>query len=214
VVASKLLFPDDTIQHAGMAICQDRYPRHIYTGFPADHPAVNKSRRFQVVTGACMLMPRALFERFGGFDSAFLNSYEDMDLCLRLGERGYEVHYCPDSVLYHLESVSRGVRDDQEERNAQLYHRRWAHRVQPDDLQYYLEDGLLKVDHRALYPIDVSLSPLLAVVSGDDRRRRSDRLLEVRTQQVLGLLKENIRLNVRVQEAEFRAAANHRGPNA
>ena len=107
VVGSKLLFPDDTIQHAGIVICQDRVPRHIYTGFPADHPAVNKSRPYQAVTGACMLIQRKLFQEVGGFDISFVNSCEDIDLCLRLAERGYEAHYCKDSVLYHLESVSR-----------------------------------------------------------------------------------------------------------
>ena len=210
VVGSKLLFPDDTIQHAGMAICQDRFPRHIYTGFPADHPAVNKSRRFQAVTAACMLVRRTVFEQVGGFDSAFLNGYEDVDLCLRLGEHGHEVHYCHESTLYHFEAVTREVRNEQQRRNWQLYHSRWAQRVQPDDLQYYLEDGLLTVDHCSLYPIKVSVSPLLAVVSGDGRGRRTDRLLEQRTQQVLDLLRDNIRLQVRVQEAEFRAGASHR----
>ena len=107
VVGSKLLFPDDTIQHAGIVICQDRVPRHIYTGFPADHPAVNKSRPYQAVTGACLLIQRKLFQEVGGFDISFVNSCEDIDLCLRLAERGYEAHYCKDSVLYHLESVSR-----------------------------------------------------------------------------------------------------------
>jgi GT2 family glycosyltransferase len=210
VVGSKLLFPDDTIQHAGMAICQDRLPRHIYRGFPADHPAVNKSRRFQAVTAASMLVSRTLFEQVGGFDSAFLNGYEDVDLCLRLAEGGHEVHYCHESTLYHLEAVTREVRNDHQKRNWQLYRSRWVQRVQPDDLQYYLEDGLLMVDHCGLYPINVSVSPLLAVVCEDGQRRRTDRLLEVRTQQVLNLWKDNIRLQVRVQEAEFRAEGNCR----
>src|SRR5262245_32739230 len=52
VVGSKLIFPDNTIQHAGVVMCQDGYGRHIYAGFPAEHPAVNKSRRFQMITGA------------------------------------------------------------------------------------------------------------------------------------------------------------------
>src|SRR5258706_12240983 len=58
VIGSKLLYPDNTVQHAGVVICQDQYPRHIYTGFPAEHPAVNKSRAFQIVTAACMLVRR------------------------------------------------------------------------------------------------------------------------------------------------------------
>ncbi len=54
-------------------------------GFPADHPAVNRSRRLQAVTAACMLVRRAAFERVGGFDAGFDNSLEDVDLCLRIG---------------------------------------------------------------------------------------------------------------------------------
>src|SRR5829696_1147047 len=52
VVGAKLLFPNDTIQHAGVAIGLDSRPHHIYAGFPGDHPATSVSRRFQVVTAA------------------------------------------------------------------------------------------------------------------------------------------------------------------
>ena len=58
IVGSKLLFPDGTIQHAGVAFDLSGDPLHIYAGFPADHPAVNKSRRFQAVTAACLLIDR------------------------------------------------------------------------------------------------------------------------------------------------------------
>ena len=85
-------------------ICQDRLPRHIYTGFPADHPAVNVSRAYPAVTGACLLIRRKLFDEVGGFDPKFVNSCEDIDLCLRLRDHGYEAHYCKDSVVYHLEA--------------------------------------------------------------------------------------------------------------
>src|SRR5207248_9112048 len=171
-VGSKLLFPNDTIQHAGMVICQDGYPRHIYTSFPADHPAVNKSRRYQLVTGACMLVRRAPFEQLGGFDTAYRNGYEDVELCLQLGERGYEVHYCHESVLYHLECATRTATGKDEHRNAAIYCQRWLNRVRRDDLQYYLEDGLLRID-RPSYPLGLHVSPLLAVVGGEERARSS-----------------------------------------
>ena len=96
VAGSKLLFPNDTVQHAGVVVCQDGHPRHLYAGFPADHPAVNKARRFQAVTAASMLVRREAFEHAGGFDEAFRNSLEDADLCLRIGALGHEVRYCPD----------------------------------------------------------------------------------------------------------------------
>jgi GT2 family glycosyltransferase len=204
-VGSKLLFPNGTIQHAGVVICQDRNPRHVYAGFPADHPAVNKSRRFQAVTAASMLIRREAFEQVGRFDTAFRNGFEDIDLCLRLGERGHEVHYCHESVLSHLESVSEG-RFESEDDNHRLYHERWAHRLRPDDLQYYLEDGLLAVSYAHLYPARLAVSPLLATVDGDERERQANRLLNVRSRQVFDLLKETIRLTVRLGEAELRAA--------
>jgi GT2 family glycosyltransferase len=214
VVGSKLLYPNDTIQHAGFVFCQKRMPRHIYAGFPADHPAVNKSRRFQAVTGACMLVRREVFEKVGGFDTAFVNGYEDVDLCLRVGEHGHEVHYFHESVLYHLECVSRDVRSKEEKQNAQLYQSRWAQRIQPDEFQYYVDDGLLAVDHGRLYPLTFSIAPVLGIISGQDRDRQADRLLAARTQQVYELMKDNINLNVRVLEAEFGAAAPANGAKA
>lgn len=206
VVGSKLLFPNDTIQHAGTVVCQDHHPRHIYAGFPAHHPAVNKSRRFQLVSAACMLVRREPFEHMGGFDPAFRNGFEDVDLCLRLGERGYEVHYCHESVLYHLESVSEG-RFRNEKDNLRLYLRRWAHRLQPDDLRYYLEDGLVNLSYAQSYPAHLTVSPLLATVDSEEHKRQADRLLNVRSRQVFELLKETIRLTLSVGEAKLPATA-------
>ncbi len=206
VFGAKLLFPNGTVQHAGAVICQDRFPRHIYSGFPADHPAVNRSRRFQVVTGACMLVRREPFLEVRGFDTGFVNGYEDSDLCLRLGERGYEVHYCHEAVLYHLESASREGRTADFDLVTRLYLERWGDRVRPDDLQYYVEDGLLRLSYWESYPVRMEVSPLLAVVEGSGRDPEADRLLGTRARQVYELMKETLRLKVRAEEAEL-----HRG---
>src|SRR5262249_23161071 len=98
-----------------------------------------------------------------------------------------EVHYCHESVLYHFESVTRDVRLKQEEDNAELYQQRWAARVRQDDLPYYVEDGLLSVEYRTLYPIAFSISPLLAMVNRAAGDSRADGLLGPATQQVLEL---------------------------
>jgi GT2 family glycosyltransferase len=201
VVGSKLLYPNDTVQHAGIVVCQDRFTRGIYTGFPSDHPAVTRSRRFRAVTGACMLVRRAVFEEVEGFDTAFMNAYEDHDLCLRIGDLGYEVHYCHESVLYHFESVTRAGRHDDFERATQVFRDRWFGRIEPDDLAYYLEDGLLRFTYGDSFPIHVTVSPLLAVIAGDERDRQADRLLETRSRQVSELLNENTLLSVRLAEA-------------
>ena len=110
VVGCKLLWPTGAVQHAGVVIDAHKDVRHVYLGFPADHPAVNYPRRFQVVTAACVLIRRELFEQLGGLDTAYRNGYEDVDFCLRAGELGHKIRSCPTSVLYHLESASRSVR--------------------------------------------------------------------------------------------------------
>ena len=199
VVGSKLLYTDRTIQHAGVVICQDRYPRHIYTGFPAEHPAVNKSRRFQIVTAACMLVRRNAFEELGGFDAAFRNGFEDVDLCLRAGQLGQTVHYCAESVVYHLESVTPG-RFKQDRDNVKLYRERWLRRVQPDDLQYYLEDELLRLSYAGQFPLVFEVSALLASVDGAVRGPEVERVLQERGQQVAELLRENTRLSLELGE--------------
>jgi GT2 family glycosyltransferase len=210
VVGSKLVYPDETIQHAGVVICQDRYPRHIYSGFPADHPAVNKSRRFQIVTAASMLVRRAFFEELGGFDSAFRNGFEDVDFCLRAGEQSREIHYCSKSVVRHLESVSAG-RFRHDRNNVTLYRERWLRCVQPDDLQYYLEDGLLRFNYEGRYPFILEVSPLLATLGGTGRGVEMERLLQERSRQVAELLRENTRMALEAgsrvdlsSEAEYR----------
>jgi GT2 family glycosyltransferase/glycosyltransferase involved in cell wall biosynthesis len=193
VVGSRLLYPNDTVQHAGIVITQEHIPRHIYLGFPGDHPAVLKSRRFRAVTGACALFRRELFEAAGGFDVGFTNGYEDIDICLRFGEAGYEIHYCAESVLVHLEKATRGLGAD--EAGHDLFVKRWPN-LQPDDLHYYLADGLIRIEYRDHYPIEVTVSPELAVVNTADEDREVDRLLSARAQQVFDLLQENTRLKL------------------
>lgn len=207
LVGSKLLFPNDTIQHAGVVFARDRSPHHIYAGFPASHPAVNKSREFQVVTGACALIRRELFEEAGRFDAAFVNGYEDVDLCLRLRRLGYEVHYCHKSVLYHLESATRHYLTDPQ--NFALFLERWEDFVQPDDVEYYLADGLMDITYWEQFPALLWVSPALAVL-GRERANATERLLAQRSRQIFEALKENRQLRIELLEAEERASRLNR----
>jgi GT2 family glycosyltransferase len=202
LVGSKLLFPNGTIQHAGVVFARDLRALHIYAGFPADHPAVNKSREFQVVTGACAVIRRALFDEVGGFDTGFVNGYEDLDLCLRLRQLGYEVHYCHESVLNHLESATRDQVFDQQ--NHKRFLERWADFVHQDDIQYYLEDGLIDITYAEHFPALLWVSADLAVLDRE-RANAGEALLAKRSRQVYDALKENIRLRIDLLEAEERA---------
>ena len=125
IAGSKLLYPDGTIQHAGVGFHDDGSPFVLHHCRPADWPEANRPRDVRAVTGAALLVDRALFADLGGFDERYLNGYEDLDLCCRARERGQCVRYVPDSVLYHFGSVAAG-RFAAHDRNAALFEERWG----------------------------------------------------------------------------------------
>jgi GT2 family glycosyltransferase/SAM-dependent methyltransferase/Flp pilus assembly protein TadD len=146
VVGSKLLFPDGTIQHAGVVRdCQHLLPYHLYKSFAGDHPAVNQRREFQIVTAACLLIRRSLFEEVGGFDEGYVNGFEDADLCLKVKERGSLVVYQPRSVIIHLESQSPGRKAYEDENAARFLHR-WGAQwwAGDEDLHFYVDGYKLR----------------------------------------------------------------------
>jgi len=140
-VGAKLLYPDDTVQHAGVSIGDERKLFHIYKHFHKDHPAVNKERTFQCLTAACLLVKRRLFFQVGGFNEEFENGYEDVDLCLNLVHQGFRLLYNPRAVVYHLESKTPG-RFDREAENSRLLVTRWRQALVPDSDHYFHEDGI------------------------------------------------------------------------
>jgi GT2 family glycosyltransferase/glycosyltransferase involved in cell wall biosynthesis/2-polyprenyl-3-methyl-5-hydroxy-6-metoxy-1,4-benzoquinol methylase/tetratricopeptide (TPR) repeat protein len=142
VVGSKLLYENGTVQHAGVAIDRNNLtPYHIYAGFAGDHPAVNKRRELNAVTGACLLIRRSVFADLGGFDEGFRNGFEDIDLCLKVREKQGRIVYQPRSVLYHLESQTPG-RKQHDQANGRRLHQRWGHCWWlVDDDSIYAGDG-------------------------------------------------------------------------
>jgi GT2 family glycosyltransferase len=186
-VGAKLLFPDLTIQHAGIVFDADGNPRHRYSGFPAGHPAVNRSGPVQAVTGAALLVRNEVFESLDGFDPSYRNGHEDIDFCLRILAAGHEVHYNPESVLVHLESATRGRHTAEETGNGRLFRSRWAGQVKPDDLETYQADGLVRVEYDHDGFITVGVDPRMGTAAGADGA--TDRLLHERSNQVAGLLR-------------------------
>lgn len=146
IIGAKLLYPDRTIQHSGGVFCYDFkqetvFSYHIYRGFHSNFIGVNKRRRFQWVTFACVMMRRQIFETLGGFDDTFLNSYEDVDFCLRASKNGYTVLYEPTSVSYHVECGTKGYDNPQDMVNHQRFTERYK-MIPDDDFRYYIEDGI------------------------------------------------------------------------
>ena len=143
IVGSKLLYPDETIQHAGVVFSKNCLtPYHIFNRAPGDLHAANIRREFQAVTAACFLIRRQDFEAVGGFDEGFRNGFEDVDLCLKVRERGRKVVYQPKSVLYHLEHQTPGRKDPEAERhNGKLLMSRWASKIVVDEDLYTVPEG-------------------------------------------------------------------------
>ena len=161
VVGSKLLYEDGTVQHAGVVFSREGLmPYHLYQGSHRDHPAVNRRRTFQSVTAACMLIRREIFDTVGGFDEGFQNGFEDVDLCLKVRDKGWQIVYQPLSVLYHLESQTPG-RKTHEQANALRFLKRWGQRwwVADEDIYYY-QDGYASVHTKDGDQEQLELRPL------------------------------------------------------
>jgi GT2 family glycosyltransferase len=205
IVGCRLLYSDETVQHAGIAFSQaDGEPRHIYRGFPGDHPAVVQTRHLQAVTGACLLVRRTLFEALGGFDSTYENGFEDVDLCLRAAQAGHVIAYCGEAVVSHLEAVSR--RPDStapsgaESHNRSEFTQRWAGTVRRDEVSLYAEDGLIAFAAGDIYPLQMTVAPELATAIGEQTTAELAQLLNIRSRQVFDLEKEVGYLTARLHD--------------
>ncbi len=126
VVGPRLLYPDGTINHAGLSLSRrDRLPHALFDREPADDLGYlflpHAARDVAAVTGACLLTRTDLYRQLGGFDEGRLRvAYNDVDFCLRVQERGGRVVYTPQAVLWHEGSASRGVRYTEKEHVAFL----------------------------------------------------------------------------------------------
>ena len=135
VVGPKLLYPDGTIQHAGVALGPFGLTGHPFRRFPGDYQGnfglVQVVRNQSAVTFACAMLRRALFEEAGGLDEANLPvAFNDVDLCLRIRSLGYRIVYTPHAALYHHESVTKPALVAPGE--VQLMRRRWLPVIEHD----------------------------------------------------------------------------------
>lgn len=108
VVGSRLLYPNFTIQHAGLAMDENYDWWHIFRNYPGSHPLVLEKRKMQAITGASMMLRREDFFKVGRFDESYLNSHEDLDLCFKIRRLEKDILYEPDSVMIHYESITDG----------------------------------------------------------------------------------------------------------
>lgn len=111
-VGCKLLYPNDTIQHAGVGIGIGGVAGHLYVGEDRHSlgcfDGLMSINNYSAVTAACMMCRRSVFEEVNGFDENLKIEFNDTDFCLRLIERGYYNIYLPQVEIYHHESLTRG----------------------------------------------------------------------------------------------------------
>ena len=145
IVGAKLYFGDDTIQHAGVVLGFGGFAGHVFSGYPRSdygymlRAVVNSN--FSVVTAACLMTKRSVYESVGGLTEDFVVALNDVDYCLKVRREGKLVVLCAQAEWYHYESKSRGYEDTPEKKrrfDGEVAHFRsiWAEVVDAGDPYY------------------------------------------------------------------------------
>jgi len=155
VVGIKMYFLNGAIQHAGMIMGLGVGAGHIFLGSP--HDALGYMARLQIVqnmsavTAACIMIRRSVFEEAGLFDPEFHDSFNDLDLCLKIRKAGYLIVWTPYAEAYHVESKSRGYNTTSKRmrlsaHEAALFKARWENELAMGDPYYNCNLALDRAD--------------------------------------------------------------------
>ncbi|MCD4722714.1 MAG: glycosyltransferase [Desulfobacula sp.] len=165
ITGAKLLYPDGSLQEAGNIIWQDATGWNYGRGDNPDLPEYSYKKEVDYCSGACLMIPKKLWEKAGGFDMRYAPAYyEDTDLCFTVRKMGYKVIFQPEAKVIHHEGVSagtdinKGVKKFQQENNKKFL-KKWKeilksqHYEGPEKLfdarQRYSGKTILVVDHYA-----------------------------------------------------------------
>ena len=126
IVGARLLYPNGSLQHAGVIVGLGSVAGHWFCGMPAKFPGpmgrLTVRQSFAAVTAACLLLSRRCAEAVGPFDEqTWAIAYNDIDFCLRAGRAGFRVVWTPFATLRHHESASRG--SDETKENLERFNR-------------------------------------------------------------------------------------------
>jgi GT2 family glycosyltransferase len=181
MVGAQLLHPDGRLQEAGGIVWNDGSATNYGRGRHPDAPEVSYTRSVDYCSGACLMIPRQLFEEVGMFDEMFAPAYyEDVDLAFRVREVGRRTYVQPKARVYHHEGgtsgtdLSKGAKRFQET-NRKKFERRWKrvirHHGRPSEVlrarDRYCAKRVLIIDHRTPTPDqDAGSARLEAVLDG------------------------------------------------
>lgn len=145
-VGAKLLYPDGSIQHAGVVIGIHEAAGHVHRFLHKDKPGYFKQAHIphyvSAVTAACLLVEKSKFDAVGGLDADNLAiAFNDVDLCLKLEAAGWRNVYAPQAVLIHHESKSRGKDSSPQHiarylRELAVLQQRWGTKTYADPLHH------------------------------------------------------------------------------
>lgn len=142
-VGAKLLYEDDTVQHAGVVIGFSGYAGHVNHGINKDDYGYMVRARincnYSAVTAACMMVKKSVFNQVGGFDEQFVVACNDVDLCLKICKEKYLIVYNAFALWHHYESKSRGYDDASQEKT-------WRFNKEVEKFQDKWKDVLINGD--------------------------------------------------------------------
>ncbi len=183
IVGAKLFYPDrKTIQHAGVCFGAFKGAEH-YGKFlrepdnrlePGYFGALVVNHEVAAVTAACLLVSREAFAEVSGFDEEIAVGFGDVDLCLRVGERGLRVVLCPEAELVHHESYTRGTSPhDPHPRDTEYFQLKWRELMKAGDPYYSPGLSLTSTTWAVERPIhcEFAITRRVARRSGSQRMR-------------------------------------------
>ena len=155
ICGAKLMFPDDTIQHAGVVVGFGGVAGSAFVGIPkGQFTYIHRAQCIQdysAVTAAVLMTRRSVFDAVGGFGTELAVAFNDIDFCMKVRALGLKVVYDPYAYFYHYESKSRGQEDSPEkiERfngEMRIFMKKWTAIVKNGDPYYNPQLTLRKAD--------------------------------------------------------------------
>lgn len=162
-VGAKLLYPDKTVQHAGVILGMGAHGTAGHCHYKVSQQNLGYMGRLcyaqnlSAVTGACLMVKKSLYEQVGGLEETFEISLNDVDFCLRLREAGLLNVFTPFAQLYHYESISRGLDDQGEKaerynRESEKFRKKWKEVLEKGDPYYNPNFSLDRSDFAVRIP--------------------------------------------------------------
>jgi GT2 family glycosyltransferase len=149
IVGPMLLYPDGSVQHAGIVVGPRGTADHVMRGFPGDSDGYAGSlscvREVSGITGACLMVRKSAYDALGGLSELYATHYQDVDFCLAVRRQGKRILHVPQARLIHHESASRG--SDYDFLDRLLLQDTWRAEIEAGDPYFNRAFSLQRLDY-------------------------------------------------------------------